>query len=62
MCGTEVAHPDAFRGHRGDHFERRLEILWLAAARKDPRSEISWALAACLEFEAGGSILAKDLA
>jgi hypothetical protein len=27
MCGTEVSHPDASREHRGDHFERRLEVL-----------------------------------
>jgi hypothetical protein len=31
MFGTEVAHPDASRQHRGDHFERRLEMLCLAA-------------------------------
>ena len=31
MCGTEVGHPDASRPHQGDHFERRLEILCLAA-------------------------------
>ena len=36
MCGTEVAHPDASREHRGDHFERRLEILCLAARSPTP--------------------------
>ena len=45
VCATEVAQPDAFRQHRGAHFEGRLEILCLAAARQDPGSEISRALA-----------------
>jgi len=37
MCATEVAHPDASRKHRDDHFERRLEILCLTA--RSPGSE-----------------------
>jgi len=66
MCGTEVAHSNASREHRGDHFEGRLEILCLAArspgSGKGPGSEFSRALAVCLDPEAGRRILAKDLA
>jgi hypothetical protein len=36
MFGTEVAHPDASREHRGAHFDRRLEILCLAARSPMP--------------------------
>jgi hypothetical protein len=36
MCGTEVFHPDAVREDRGDYFERRLEILWLATHSPTP--------------------------
>ena len=37
MCGAKVCHPGASREHWGDHFERRLEILCLAA--RSPRAE-----------------------
>jgi hypothetical protein len=36
MRGKEVAHPGASREHPGDHFERRLEILCLAARSPMP--------------------------
>ena len=38
MFGTEVSHPDTSREHRGDHFERRLEILCLEARSPMPET------------------------
>ena len=38
MCGTEVSHPDASRENRGNHFERRLEILCLEARSPMPET------------------------
>jgi hypothetical protein len=62
MFGTEVAHPDASRQHRGDHFERRLEMLCLAA--RSPTADKCFFSVLCelLDSETRCRILAKDLA
>ena len=62
MCGAEVGHPDASRPHQGDHFERRLEILCLAARSPMLREVFFLGHWQCSDPQACRRILAKDLA